>query len=218
MPEGGPRVVVLDEGDGPGGPHAHDPRRPPLRVHQPPPLVPAHSLLQDSLGREVERCRRAPRLIAPVHSPLPVLVLVVVQDPVRVVARVPELADGELGNAAVDVQPGELAAVALDVVEPPAVKPDGLLQVVEPPHEVLLHELLGVVDVRGGLVVVPGVQVPRPAKLRVVGADGLVVPSQSAAEPVPPALVVLVVGAPVVDHDVRHRLEALGLDGLHELP
>ena len=43
----GPCVMILNEGDCSGRPHAQQARRPPLAVHQPPVLPPAHGLLQD---------------------------------------------------------------------------------------------------------------------------------------------------------------------------
>mmetsp|Transcript_9610 Transcript_9610/g.18033 ORF Transcript_9610/g.18033 Transcript_9610/m.18033 type:complete len:681 (-) Transcript_9610:92-2134(-) len=217
VPKRGARVVVLDEEHGPGRPDPHDARRPALGIHQPPPLVPAHRLLEYSLGGEVKCGGRSARLVAPVDGALPVLVLIVVQHTLRVVARVPELSDGELRHGAVDVRPGEFPRVPLDVVEPPAVESDRLLHVVQPLDQVLLDKLLSVVDVRRRLVAVAGIKVSRASKLGVVRADGVLVPRQPATKLVPPPLVVLVVGAPMVHHDVPDRLEALGLGRLDQL-
>lgn len=63
----------------------------------------------DTFGGEVEGCRRAPGPVAPVDRPLAVAVLVEVEDAVGVLARVPELAEGQAGHAGVDVLLRELA-------------------------------------------------------------------------------------------------------------
>lgn len=58
-----------------------------------------------TFGGEVKGCSSAACLVTPVHSPLPVGILVVVEHAVSVVAGVPVLTKGHGGDSAIDVLP-----------------------------------------------------------------------------------------------------------------
>mmetsp|Transcript_20377 Transcript_20377/g.39014 ORF Transcript_20377/g.39014 Transcript_20377/m.39014 type:complete len:286 (-) Transcript_20377:1603-2460(-) len=135
-------------------------------------------------------------------------VLVVREHAVRVVAGVPELPKGELGHTGVHVLACELARVSLHVVEAPPVKPDVLAHPPHPLLEALAHALLGVVDVGSGPVLLARGRRAAARPLGVVGGDVRLVPCQPAAELVP-LPVLLTRRAPMVDDDVRYRLDVL---------
>mmetsp|Transcript_26918 Transcript_26918/g.86477 ORF Transcript_26918/g.86477 Transcript_26918/m.86477 type:complete len:219 (+) Transcript_26918:350-1006(+) len=188
--KGGAGIVVLNECHGAARPEPDEPRRAPLRVSEPPELVPRHCLLQDSLGGEVERRGGAARLVAPVDGALAVPVLVVVEHPVCVVACVPELAERHAGHGGVNVLAGVVARVPLDEVEAPPVESLGP-HPLHPRLEVLADKCLRVVDVGRSRVVLPAVRLPAPAVLGVVAADGVGAPVEPPPKGVPPPPVVL---------------------------
>merc|ERR1719262_1591275 len=214
--QGGPRVVVLDERRRARRPEPHEARGAPLSVHEAPALPPHDCLLQYPLRGEVERRGGAPRFVTPVHDALAVAVLVVVQDAVSVVARIPELPKGQRRHAAVDVLARELPRVALHVVKAPAVVADALPEPLQPVDQVLADALLGVVDVRGGCVVLARAPRAVAPEFCVVSGDGPRVPGQAPTEDVPPSLVVLAVRATVIDHDVRDALHTTAMKALQE--
>ena len=58
-----------------------------------------------TFGCEVKGCSSAACLVTPVNSSLPVGILVVVENPITVVAGVPVLTKGHRGDSAIDVLP-----------------------------------------------------------------------------------------------------------------
>ena len=190
--ERGARVVVLDEGHRVARAGPDHARRLPRRVHEPPPLVALHCLLQDPFGREVKGCSAAPGGSHPRLELLPVPLLVVAQGAIAVVGAVaPELPDCHHGWSLVEVV-GEVPGVeARHKVEPPPVGPRRLLEPPEPLGVVLLHAVLGVVDVGSRRVDLPCGRRPHAPKPGAVVRDDALVPEGGVAVDVPRAVLIL---------------------------
>ena len=216
----GAGVVVVDEGDGLGGPLSDHAGGLAVGAAQPPQLA-LHGDVEDALGGEVERGGRArgANLVHPVHQLLPVVVLVQVRLTIPAVRqRRPYLGHGEVGLRAVDVHLGGVGRVALGEVEAPAVEADVGLEPVEPLDELLLHSRVEVVDVRGAAEVGAGVRVARSVSVwAVVAADHVGSPVEAcirgaALEEAVDAAPVLVLRRAVVDDDVGDCLDALAVE------
>ncbi len=67
--------MILQEGDGPGGPPAHQPRRFARSISQAPEFATLKDRMQNALGRHVKGCGGPSGVIDPVHNALPVCVL-----------------------------------------------------------------------------------------------------------------------------------------------
>mmetsp|Transcript_100422 Transcript_100422/g.284412 ORF Transcript_100422/g.284412 Transcript_100422/m.284412 type:complete len:287 (+) Transcript_100422:1090-1950(+) len=214
-------VVVVNECDRVRRHPAQEPRRLPCSVAQPPVLAVVHRLLQDALGSEVKGSGGLAGSLDPVAEVLPVFVLIVAQAFGVVLHVAPQLAHRPRGLALLAVPAHVLGAVALDKVKAPRVEADLQPQPTQPDGDALLNLLVGVVDVGGR--VEPRVVVPRgilASAIRELVAQGhcpaLPVHDPGKAGPclhagseyVPAALAVLLVPAPVIDHNIRHAPHA----------
>ncbi|BAH94350.1 Os08g0473800, partial [Oryza sativa Japonica Group] len=211
-------VVVVDERDGLLWQPPDHAGGLAVAVAQPPQLA-LDARLQEALGGEVERHRRPADGVHPVHQLLPALVLVGRRLAVAVVAqRVPYLGDDEARLAALDVHLSDVRGVSLGEVEAPAVEADVGLEPVEPVGELPLDARVEVVDVGRRAEPLAGVAVARAVGvLRVVAADHAGAPVEAvvgrpALEHAVHAAGVLLLGAPVVDHDVGDALDALPVE------
>mmetsp|Transcript_2765 Transcript_2765/g.10084 ORF Transcript_2765/g.10084 Transcript_2765/m.10084 type:complete len:341 (+) Transcript_2765:2293-3315(+) len=199
----GARVVIVQEGHGARRPETHDARRLALVVLEAPVLRVAHRVLQDALRGEVERLRQATGAVHPVHRALAMRPLVVLKCAMRVAQRVPVLPDGEERVGCFDVAAHKFTAVALGEVEAPAVVAHLMTQVVEPLAQILLHLLVGVIDVGRRREVVAGGAVAGSAKVWVISGDGPLSPRHAlAVVAVPGAPAALLRRRPVVDDNV----------------
>ena len=223
-------VVVVHEGDRALGPPADQPRRLAVRVPQAPELVFGNRLLQHRLGGKIKRRRGRFRAVQPVAHALPHRVLIQREPSVGLPARLgPKLGDVHRPrpHGVVHVLLHKSRAVSFGVIEPPPDEPDGVFEPVEPRGEFAPHVLVGVVQVRRGrerlarvavtlavkhgIVLDDGPRSPRPVEalpgLHVVGWR-----ERHVAEDPPGAVLVLSVRAPVVDDDIRHRLDPRGFE------
>eukprot|EP00958_Prasinococcus_capsulatus_P020825 scaffold2755_cov333-Prasinococcus_capsulatus_cf.AAC.5 len=202
----GARVVIVQEGHGARRPETHDARRLALVVLEAPVLRVAHRVLQDALRGEVERLRQATGAVHPVHRALAMRPLVVLKCAMRVAQRVPRcgcVPDGEERVGCFDVAAHKFTAVALGEVEAPAVVAHLMTQVVEPLAQILLHLLVGVIDVGRRREVVAGGAVAGSAKVWVISGDGPLSPRHAlAVVAVPGAPAALLRRRPVVDDNV----------------
>ncbi|GJN15968.1 hypothetical protein PR202_gb02916 [Eleusine coracana subsp. coracana] len=183
------------------------------------PQLALHAGLEEPLGGEVERHGRPAHRIHPVHQLLPALVLVVRRLPVPIIAqRVPNLGHHESGFRVLNIHLRDGRRVSLGEVETPAVKPDVSFEPVEPVGELALHTRVEVVDIGSSGEAVARVAVAAAVRvLRVVAADRVGAPIQAvvgcaALEDAVDSTTVLLVRAPVVDHDVGHAFDALGVE------
>mmetsp|Transcript_10316 Transcript_10316/g.17757 ORF Transcript_10316/g.17757 Transcript_10316/m.17757 type:complete len:339 (+) Transcript_10316:872-1888(+) len=206
MIQRGARVMVVYERHRARGPQAHHAWGAALRVGEAPALVPPERLLQDALRGEVEGRGGAAGGVAPVHSPLPMGVLVVGEHPIGVVASIPELSDGQPRHGGVHVLLREVPTVSLHEVEAETVVADDLAHPLHPLLQLGPHHVVGVVNVGGGSVLIPGPGVASSAPFRIVAGDHALIPGEAAPKLVPPA-VLLDGGAAMVDHDVRDGLD-----------
>jgi hypothetical protein len=219
QPLRGPGVVVINKRDGLLRHPPDQPSRLAVTVAQAPQLS-LHAHLQQALGGEIERHGRPAGRVHPVHQLLPALVLVRRRLAVPVVVqRVPNLRRREARPSVLHVRPRDGGGVALGEVEAPAVEPDVVgLEPAQPVGELPLHARVEVVDVGRSREALAGVAVAAPVGvLRVVAADHVGAPVQApvggaALEHAVDAAGVLVLRAPVVDHDVGHALDALGVE------
>ena len=67
---------------------------------------------------EVKGCRGASRPVTPVDSALPMRILVVVQDAIRVLAGVPILPKGQLGHCGIQILLHKFATYKIQVADP----------------------------------------------------------------------------------------------------
>mmetsp|Transcript_7826 Transcript_7826/g.23112 ORF Transcript_7826/g.23112 Transcript_7826/m.23112 type:complete len:327 (-) Transcript_7826:334-1314(-) len=204
-------VVVIDEGDGAGGPPPDDPRRFALRIPQPPELPQVQRFLQHPLGAEVEPGSGAPGGVAPVHDALAVRVLVVRQPAPRVIAAVrPHLSHNDLWLRRLHVLLHVLTPISLGKVEPPAIKAHVMSEPRQPGLEVASHPLRGVVQIGSRLEEVLCFDSASASEL-----GGLVanyagcVPRISTGVLVPLSVWTLLLGTSVVDHHIGQSLQAV---------
>mmetsp|Transcript_64675 Transcript_64675/g.186009 ORF Transcript_64675/g.186009 Transcript_64675/m.186009 type:complete len:799 (+) Transcript_64675:111-2507(+) len=183
------RVVVLHEGDAPDGVAAHHAGQLPPAV-QPREVVAMDGILQRVVHGEVvdrrDALRRVDVVLKHLHVAVPVL-----RHRVRVAHRAHILL----------LEPG---AIAKHEIKTDGAEPDVVHQPLDERFGVFLHLLVRVVDVRGVLDV-------HPRGLSPLAGAGWVVPADRPRLPVgvleagPLAVAILLGGASVVDHDVRHR-------------
>ncbi|OAY71292.1 hypothetical protein ACMD2_08946 [Ananas comosus] len=224
QPLRGSGVVIVDERDRLLRPPAEHPGRLPAAVTHPPQL-PLHCRLQYPLRREVERRRRPAHRAHPVHQLLPLRILIARRlsvAPVR--QRAPYLRHHELRRGVLHVHPRDARRKPLGEVEPPPVEAEVGFEPVEPVGELALDPRVEVVDVRCRCEVEARVRVARAVgELAVVAADHGGAPVEAvvggaALEDAVHAAPVLLVGAPVVDHDVGHGFDAAGVQRGYQGP
>mmetsp|Transcript_17941 Transcript_17941/g.53988 ORF Transcript_17941/g.53988 Transcript_17941/m.53988 type:complete len:258 (-) Transcript_17941:481-1254(-) len=217
MPLSAACVVIVHECTCLGGPPAQQPRRLALLINQSPVLAVLDGFLKDTLGHEVERSGHTLGCLDPVHQDLAGPVLVVLQAIVPPVEVGPVLANIELALHAggFDVLCHVLASKALRKIETPAGVPNLTLQPGHPVDQRCAHLLVGVIQVWGCVVVLPTVGGATATELGVIVRDSPLAPRQALAwvldvipEHVPDAILILLVGAAVVDHDVSDGANA----------
>ena len=206
-------VVVVHERDGPTWNPSGEARRSRRRVPEPVKLDVSHRALQDSFRGKVEERARAVRGGEPLHELAPGSVLVIVEvgalpgevDPIFPHAKVPAR------RRLLDVLLGVLRRVPADEIEPEPAEPDVPAEPPEPSLQGGAQLVVGVVQVRRGVVVIARVFVAAPVELRVVTGDHVPAPVHGlprvvhlvAVHVVHPLRPDLVRGA-VVDDDVAH--------------
>lgn len=145
-------------------------------------------------------------------------VLVVVQNPVCVVARVPVLAESHGRDGGVHVGLDVGAEVAADKVEAPAIVADAVAEELEPLDVVVADPLLRVVNVWGGCIIFTLLGVSLATIGRVVWANDRGIPGESASKLVPFSIRTLKMGAAVVDNNVGNCFEPRIVHGANQIP
>lgn len=94
---------------------------------------------------------------------------------------------------------------------PPAIKSDVITQPLQPFCQVLAHIVLHVVDVWCSCKLIPGRSVTPALELAVIHHNGFCIPGHLASKDIPDAALVLLLGTPMVDHNVAEHLQAFTL-------
>mmetsp|Transcript_29084 Transcript_29084/g.54528 ORF Transcript_29084/g.54528 Transcript_29084/m.54528 type:complete len:325 (+) Transcript_29084:602-1576(+) len=215
VPLGAARVMVVNESHSIAREPTDEPWRLAVAVSQPPELGETAGFLQDALRGEIESGGLLARGVHPVDQGLPMLVLVVTEAMVVIVHVRPQLPHCPRGVALGAVLSHELGPVALHKVKAPPVESDLQAKPSKPNVDAILHLGVPVVDVWSSVeaaICFAGSVHAAPVGILVPEGDGPAAPvahprkawptGHSARELIPPAILVLLVATPVVDHNV----------------